>query len=188
MPAAASSSTSSSGGSGVTRFARVALVLALVLAGCGAVPPAVSPSSPPEPTAVPGGSASASASAVASPSPALPTVPAPDAITVTLGIYSGRPDPTWTLRGTDAALVAATLATLQEAPGAAPEGGLGYHGFALEINGNRLVAYRGMVATGGATVLLDPGRGLERLLLELGRGGLTATEIAAVEGDLAAAP
>jgi hypothetical protein len=109
---------------------------------------------------------------------------------VTLGIYSGRPDPTWTLTGAEAAAVERAIEALPEAAGTPPEGGLGYHGFTFTRGGRTITAYLGRVWSGGGPQILrqDPGRTVERLLLELGRTQLMAAEIAEVERSLAVVP
>jgi len=117
-------------------------------------------------------------------------------ITVSLGIYSGRPDPSWNLTDAQAAVVESAIAALPNTTGTPPQGGLGYHGFTLLVDrpgqaDETLVAYRGTVAAqgvGASTYRIDGGRTVERLLLETGRSTLAAHEVAAVEADLAAAP
>ena len=119
---------------------------------------------------------------------------APPHITVTLGIYSGREDPSWDLRDDQAAELVAHIEALPAAAGTPPQGGLGYHGFVLVIRragqaDQTLVAYHGTVAEPGAAprpYRSDRGRTIERSLLDVGRSRLAATEIAAVEADLAA--
>ena len=121
---------------------------------------------------------------------------APARITATLGIYSGRPDPSWDLTDTQAVQVESAIEALPVKTGIPPEGGLGYHGFSLVFQRSgqadeTLIAYRGTVAPLGAgprAYRIDDGRSLERLLLDFGRSTLTPTEIAAVEADLAEAP
>ena len=132
-----------------------------------------------------------------SPAPtATPSVDLPTSITVSLGIYSGRVDPSWELTETEIAQVATAIAALPLASAPAPEGGLGYRGFSLLSHwpgraDETLVAYRGSVALLGAgvrRVLVDEGRTIERLLLDMGGSILSATEVAAIEADLAVAP
>lgn len=120
-----------------------------------------------------------------------PTTAAPR-VTVTLGIYSGRPDPSWDLTAAEAAAVVNVIDRLPTVTATPPEGGLGYHGFTLLIRrageaDATLIAYRGTVASPGAGLrpyLADPGRTLERQLLDAGRSALTPDEIAVVEADL----
>jgi hypothetical protein len=142
------------------------------------------------PDAVPG-AAPTDAPTAAAPSPAdlTPAGPA-QAVQVTLGIYSGRADPAWTLTSAEAAAVERAIGALPEASGSPPEGGLGYHGFTLTRGGSTITAYLGTIWAGGGTgaqvLRRDPGRSVEQLLLELGRANLTAAEIAEVERSLAA--
>jgi len=129
-----------------------------------------------------------------------PTMAASDApmtrATATLGIYSGRLDPTWELAEAQAEQVAEALAALPTRTGTPVEGGLGYHGFTLLLRRSEqadatLVAYRGIVAPQGVgprSCWIDVGRAVERLLLDTGRPVLTPTEVAVVEADLAAVP
>lgn len=120
---------------------------------------------------------------------------APD-IVVDLGIYSGRPDPSWTLTDAQAASLLGAIAALPVATGTPPEGGLGYHGFGVVLRqpgraDETVVAYRSTVAPPGVDprpYRSDPGRTVERLLLDTGRAMLTSAEIAAVEADLLASP
>lgn len=142
-----------------------AMAMALVvLAGCG---------SPSTPTNPPTGSPAAQ-------------------VTVSLGIYSGRPDPTWALSDAQSAVLIRLLDDLPGASGVPPEGGLGYHGFRLVVRtagqaDEHLVAYRGAVAEPGAgarSYRQDEARSIERYVLETGRSHLTPTEVAAVEADL----
>ncbi|MBP1705754.1 MAG: hypothetical protein H6Q36_1493 [Chloroflexi bacterium] len=141
-----------------------AVAALLILAGCAGPAPSAGPATP-----------------VAAPR-----------VTVTLGIYSGRPDPSWELDPAQSAALVRLLASLPAVTGVPPEGGLGYRGFGLVIDAGgqaveRLVAYRGAVAaqgTGARQVRTDPTRSVERLLLETGRSWLTPAEITAVEADL----
>ena len=117
-------------------------------------------------------------------------------VAVSLGIYSGRQDPSWTLTDAQAAAVVKAIAALPVTTGTPPEGGLGYHGLSLVMSqtgrdDESLVSYRATVAPPGVgprPYRSDPGRTVERLLLETGRSTLALAEIAAVEADLAAAP
>ena len=106
---------------------------------------------------------------------------------VVLGLYSGRPDPEWTLTTVQAATLEKALAALADGTGTPPTGGLGYHGFTILLPGRTLMAYRGVVtATGDGprTLKLDPARTVERYLLETSRSHLTADEYAEVERAL----
>ena len=175
MRALASSLASSSG-----------LALVAVVAACSQdASPGVVPT--PVPTAVAPSSLAASSSGPGEPTPVGPA----DEVRVTLGIYSGRPDPTWTLAGAEAAALERAIQALPEAAGSPPEGGLGYHGFTVVRGGSNLTAYLGTIWAGGSApqgVRRDPERTVERLLLELGRTELTPEEIAVVERSLDTAP
>jgi len=129
------------------------------------------------PTASPGPATSADPSAA--------TVALP--VKVTLGIYSGRPDPVWSLTGEEAAGLEQLLATLPDGTDTPPVGGLGYHGFTIERPRSTLIAYQGVVAPPGEgprTVKSDPTRSVERYLLEIFRSQITAVEYAEVERAL----
>jgi hypothetical protein len=107
---------------------------------------------------------------------------------VTLGIYSGRPDPSWTLTDGEAARLEAALAALPGAVGEPPTGGLGYHGFTIDRPGSVVMAYRGAVAPPGEgrrAYLADPARTIERLLVETARSHVTDIELAEVRRALA---
>jgi hypothetical protein len=113
-------------------------------------------------------------------------------VTVTLGIYSGRPDPTWTLTDVQVAALVGQLASLTVTNGVPPQGGLGYHGFSMLVHeagkaDRTVVAYRGAVTSPGdapGTYRDDPQRTVEQALLQTGRSHLAATEVSVVEADL----
>ena len=109
---------------------------------------------------------------------------------VTLGIYSGRPDPAWTLTDEQAAALDLALAALPRAVGEPPIGGLGYHGFTIDrARPAPSSPTGGAVAAPGEgrrAFLSDPARTIERLLLETGVTHLTLTQHAEVTGALAA--
>ena len=119
----------------------------------------------------------------------------PGSITnVSLGIYSGLPDPTWALTEAESAELDRLLESLPSTIGDPPLGGLGYHGFVLapadvgEAD-DTLVAYRGTISdlgSGSDTYKVDVDRTVERYLLDTGRPYLSADEIDVVEIDLAA--
>jgi hypothetical protein len=154
------------------------LLAVVVLQGCGSVSPSgMSPGS--------SGTSTVGTSA-----------PPATGITVTLGIYSGRQDPSWDLTPALVAQVDRAIAALPIASGLPSVGGLGYHGFTLLMirpgaTHETLVAYRGAVAPIGVDARpyrIDAGRTVEKLLLDAGRSILAPNEVAAVEADLAAAP
>lgn len=124
------------------------------------------------------------------PSPAASASVGPaEAVTVVMGLYSGRPDPQWALTGEEAAALNAALLALPQNTSTPPVGGLGYHGFTILFPGRTLVAYRGEVAApgdGARAVMADPTGSIERYLLETSRRHVTAGEYLAVAQALAA--
>lgn len=128
-----------------------------------------------------------------SPSPSPPVTSAPGTgspawhVRVTLGIYSGRMDPSWILADAEATAVEAALAALPPSVCLPPVGGLGYRGFTIDREAGIVVAYRGVVAPRGEgprPCRTDPRRTIERLLLEMARPHLAANEQAEVTRDL----
>lgn len=112
---------------------------------------------------------------------------AAEQVRVTLGLYSGRPDPEWTLTPEQVAVLDAEVAMLPGASGTPPSGGLGYHGFTVARPGSTVIAYLGTVAApsdGDRPYRLDAGHVIERLLLETGRSHLAPAEVAEVEQAL----
>lgn len=145
----------------MTKWRAVSLVTALgLLSSCG--------------SGIPGGSA-----ADAGPARAV----------VTLGIYSGRPDPTWSLTSDEALTLSNMLASLVYGTGTPPVGGLGYHGFTITMPASTLVAYRGAIAAPGEApraVWSDPTRSIERFLLESSRGRVTPDEFSIAQQAIGA--
>jgi hypothetical protein len=107
--------------------------------------------------------------------------------TVSLGLYSGLPDPSWQLAEDESAALTALLESLPRVEGSPPSGGLGYHGFGIERltpegMPRLLVAFEGTVsdpASSHLSYLDDPERSVERFLLESGREHLSAVELMA---------
>ena len=131
-------------------------------------------------------SQSASSRPVSSPDRSASVDPA-GSVSVVLGLYSGRPDPEWTLSTDEAVMLQTILAALPDGTGTPPVGGLGYHGFTIQMAGSPLVAYRGVVAPpgdGARKVKEDPKRSVERYLLETSRAHLSAAEFGEVERAL----
>ena len=98
-------------------------------------------------------------------------------VVVTLDIFSGRPNPCWPLAAGAAKTLADRLTglALQSGKGEEPPG-LGYRGLLVEFgDGPRietpLRVYRGCVLRGVAC-FADPGRALERWLLETGKDAI----------------
>ena len=175
----------------------VIAIAALIVSRNGGNLPAGAQPSGSASVATPGASAAPLAPSAcgnpASPNPASPgssqgVAPA-GPVVVTLGIYSGRPDPAWTLTVNEAAGVDAALAALPDRTGTPPVGGLGYHGFSITRPGTTLVAYLGTVAPSGdgpRTMKADPTRSIERCLLETSRSHVTPGEYAIAEIAIAA--
>jgi hypothetical protein len=85
-------------------------------------------------------------------------------------LYSGRPNPSWTISSVKAPQVEASLAGLEEiAPAPAPFPGLGYSGIVLvdSRTGVEWVLAAGVAHAGGRR-FRDQGRHVEKLLLEDG--------------------
>lgn len=100
-------------------------------------------------------------------------------VQIVLGLYSGVPDPVWTLETEQANELAAALAALTRVSESAPAGGLGYHGFTIVTPDGTLVAYAGKVLSADSDppyVLDDPDRTIERLLLATARAHVTDEE------------
>ena len=98
---------------------------------------------------------------------------------VTMGIYSGRPDPTWTLTSDEALTLSNIFASLPNVTGTPPVGGLGYHGFTIALRSGPQIAYRGAIAAPGEgtrAMMSDPTRSIERFLLETSKSHVTAAE------------
>lgn len=111
-----------------------------------------------------------------------------ESVRVALGLYSGRPDPEWTLTAEQVAALDEALTALPDSTGSPPAGGLGYHGFTIMRPGSTLVAYLGAVAppgNGPRTMKADPTRSIERYLLETSRAHVTADDYEAAKRALA---
>jgi hypothetical protein len=96
-------------------------------------------------------------------------------------IYSGRPNPTWTIPEPLAEEIRRAIAAMPEAPGPAPpEGGLGYSGVLVEGEGEGGQAlshvFAAGLATAGDKAFRDPGRRIERMLLASGGGRVPGIE------------
>jgi hypothetical protein len=104
-------------------------------------------------------------------------------VQIVLGLYSGVPDPDWTLTTEQATELSIALAGLTGVDASAPSGGLGYHGFTIVTADGAVVAYAGKVASTNSDpsyVLDDPDRTIERLLLATAKAHLTAEEITVI--------
>jgi hypothetical protein len=100
------------------------------------------------------------------------------AVTVIVDVFSGQPNPHWTLAADVVVQLKLLLAQLAHAHGGHfPEPpGLGYRGILLEFSSDEGVA--GSLRVFGGYVLgpheawIDSGRALERWLLQTGRGAI----------------
>ncbi|MFI4987922.1 MAG: hypothetical protein ACHQF3_10815 [Alphaproteobacteria bacterium] len=110
---------------------------------------------------------------------------------MTLDIFSGRPNPRWALAAGEASSLAERLAALPRKEGAEAEPpGLGYRGLLVEFaEGPRIETpvrvYRGSVLR-GVVRFADPGRTLERWLLETGRNAIPPELAAALRDEFEA--
>ena len=104
--------------------------------------------------------------------------PSPDAATVEVDLYSGRPNPSWSLTPEEVAHLVKRIDGLAPADEVEPPGRLGFRGLRF-----RLYAHGREIASGesfdehlrfqdpaGPRHLADPGREVERWLLETGQG------------------
>ena len=108
-------------------------------------------------------------------------------VRIELDIFSGRPNPEWTLTAAQAAELEAMTASLTfaEAP-PPPFDGLGYRGIVAtdpERPGWSLVAFRDTVRLGtseGTAVRADPGGTIERWLLDTSGGAVDSALISRI--------
>ncbi|WP_143267668.1 hypothetical protein [Amycolatopsis alba] len=102
-----------------------------------------------------------------------------DNVAVELDIYSGVPNPAWTLQAAEAAEFQRKLKSLPQTSGGRIDNNLGYRGFVVRTGPTTAQVQRGTVKVvkDGETVFrTDPGRQLERWLLQSGKPFLeTAT-------------
>jgi hypothetical protein len=111
---------------------------------------------------------------------------------VVLDIFSGRGNPEWLLQPPESAELARRLAGLARSAAVPPSEGLGYRGVLVEQGsapGDLLRVHDGLVTferDPAQMPLLDPGRSLERWLLESGRGrvdpGLLSAALSGFDG------
>jgi hypothetical protein len=116
---------------------------------------------------------------------------------VTLDVYSGKPNPEWSLSDSDAKELLQRIRSLAPAPGgsARPEV-LGYRGMEVEIPGGidgatRFVFSGGTVSTtrqGVQTYYADPGRKTELWLANTGAGHVKAELLKQVTVQIAGKP
>ena len=119
----------------------------------------------------------------------------PSGAKVTLNVYSGRPDPHWTLMAPEAAeLLTKVKALAPAAITAAPNDNLGYRGFEVEVPGREA---DGPIVVGGGFVTLgkpgarrsyvDAGRGVESWLADRAGGHIDASTLKYVTDTIAKA-
>lgn len=123
------------------------------------------------------------------PSPlASPTVVPP---TVTLYLFSGRPDPVWTLTAEQTATFTERLAALPAGtPQAEPEG-LGYRGLALQLADQTIRLFNAAVRVeqnGQVRWLADPHQALALWLLATGEPAIGQDLVAMIQRELEAEP
>ena len=148
------------------------------------------PSSAAPSSAAPIPTPAASPAAAPAPAQAVPTPRPATAALSNLLIYSGVPDPYWSLTAEDLEQLEAIAARLSPTEGVPPEGGLGYRGFRVTGPQGTWRVNGGVVLTpdsAAGTALADPERLVERFLLESGLALLTAEEVDIVEQAIGAA-
>lgn len=104
--------------------------------------------------------------------------PSPDAATVEVDLYSGRPNPSWTLTPEEVTQLVQRVDGLAPADAMEPPGRLGYRGlrFRLYAGGREIASAESFDEhlrfhdPAGPRHLADPGREIERWLLATGRG------------------
>ena len=100
----------------------------------------------------------------------------PASVEVELDIFSGMPNPRWTLTRAEADHLVERLAALPRAPARSWQGNLGYRGFVVQLaqgpdaQSARIQAGTAHIASPGTSVYAhDAHRELERWLLDTGR-------------------
>ncbi|MCE7002417.1 hypothetical protein LWC34_06160 [Kibdelosporangium philippinense] len=91
---------------------------------------------------------------------------------VELDIFSGRPNPTWSLSAADTAILNGKLAALPPATPSPLANPLGYRGFIVRLKQATVTVQNGTVWTKRGSELAhhrDPDRAVERWLLNTGR-------------------
>jgi len=111
----------------------------------------------------------------------------PEKTVVELDIFSGRPNPTWTLPDADATAFRDRLDGLAATTSGQVANNLGYRGFVVRKGEEVVTVQRGLVrkAQGESiSYAADPNRDLERWLLESGKPSLEPDLVATVEQEL----
>lgn len=111
----------------------------------------------------------------------------PEKTVVELDIFSGRPNPTWTLPDAGATTFREKLDGLAATASGQVANNLGYRGFVVRTGDEVVTVQRGLVqkAKGETTTYAaDPNRDLERWLLESGEPSLEPDLVTTVEQQL----
>ncbi|MCS7479852.1 hypothetical protein ACFFQW_18965 [Umezawaea endophytica] len=106
---------------------------------------------------------------------------------VELDIFSGRPNPTWTLPDAEATAFRERLDALAGTASGQVANNLGYRGFVVRTGDEVVTVQRGLVrrADGGTTTYgTDPNRDLEQWLLDSGKSSLDPDLVTTVEHEL----
>ncbi|MFC3452899.1 hypothetical protein [Amycolatopsis speibonae] len=93
-------------------------------------------------------------------------------VSVELDLFSGMPNPAWTLRNAEAAEFQRKLVSLPKASEGRIANNLGYRGFIVRTGATTVLVQRGIVRVtqdGGTLFRTDSGRMLERWLLQSGK-------------------
>src|SRR5690349_428791 len=108
------------------------------------------------------------------------------ALIVTLDVYSGRPNPQWTLAPAESTEFQRRLAALHPLAGdaAEPAAPLGYRGLEVQGGPAPVRVFRGRVTVGGQD-FADPRRELERWLIDSGRGSVDPALISYIDSETA---
>ena len=107
-------------------------------------------------------------------------------VEVELDVFSGMPNPAWTLSKEQATEFLAKLAELQETEPKSRFSGLGYRGLIIRTQqglDRELHIQNGFLEVGGG-FFLDQGRSLERWLVGTGRKFVDKNVLEVVEADL----
>lgn len=109
-------------------------------------------------------------------------------VEVEIDIFSGMPNPSWTLTETDAVTFLSKFNELHETEEKSLANNLGYRGFIIRIRQGlyqELHIQNGVVSVVNANkFLIDPNRSLERWLLETGRSLLSKEISMSIDTDL----
>ena len=111
-------------------------------------------------------------------------------VEVEVDIFSGTPNPHWTLSESDAAVFISKFSGLRKTAARPRSANLGYRGLIVRMPqeaGRRIYIQNGVVEVRNGTsctFFLDPHRSLEHWLIEAGRKFLSHEILVAIEDDL----